>query len=58
MLNMNIDNNTDSLPFLLYMQEQEQKEKEADSGNEKTNYHLEREQTTTSPQSRLKEYLS
>lgn len=34
MLNMSIDNNTNSLPFLLYMQE---KEKEKDSGNEKQN---------------------
>lgn len=37
MLNMSIDNNTDSLPFLLYMQAQEQKEKEKDSGDEKQN---------------------
>lgn len=35
MLNMSIDNNTNSLPFLLYMQEQ--KEKEKDSGNENQN---------------------
>lgn len=35
MLNMSIDNNIDSLPFLLYMQEQ--KEKEKDSGDEKQN---------------------
>ena len=35
MLNMSIDNNTNSLPFLLYMQER--KEKEKDSGNENQN---------------------
>lgn len=33
MLNMSIDNNTNSLPFLLYMQEQ----KEKGSGNENQN---------------------
>lgn len=35
MLNMSIDNNINSLPFLLYMQEQEENEK--DSGNENQN---------------------
>lgn len=35
MLNINIENNINSIPYLLYMNEQEQKEK--DSGNEKQN---------------------
>jgi hypothetical protein len=33
MLNMNIESNINSIPYLFYMSEQEQKEK--DSGNEK-----------------------
>lgn len=35
MLNMNIESNINSIPYLLYMSEQEQKE--TDSGNEKQN---------------------
>lgn len=35
MLNMNIESNINSIPYLLYMSEQEQKGK--DNGNEKQN---------------------
>lgn len=35
MLKIDIENNINSIPYLLYMQEQEQKVKDKDSGNEK-----------------------